>query len=98
MESEKHDLEDERCLRCGLCCHYYNKKGKLIKCRFLRPFEDGMTRCAIYGKHVNRVLQRNPLVMCGYRSQSKYNFRGCPYNGDEVNKDKHEFSNTKVTW
>lgn len=54
----------------------------MIPCQYLRPHPTvpGWTRCKIYFRRMNRVLQKKPKKICGWRNNYPANFTGCPYN------------------
>lgn len=73
--------EEDKCNRCGKCCHYMFK-GKLKRCKYLRNEKEDLFSCVKYPKQVGTVLERNPLIICKRRIKSSYNYEDCPYNED----------------
>jgi len=68
--------QEGKCICCGKCCYFPNRKGKLIKCRFLLP----NNTCRIY---CNRIGKKGVLYInarCGYRKDSAWDYEGCPEN------------------
>ncbi len=66
----------DKCIRCGLCCHYL-KKGILVRCKHLRGIL-GNTTCAIYK---NRLFSRiDNKVLCFPREKVGLDYPDCPYN------------------
>jgi len=70
----------DKCLNCGICCHYIITRGgkkSLKKCRHLRG-DVGATHCAIYKDRLYKIIDRN--VLCLPRLKSQIDYPGCPYN------------------
>ena len=64
------------CLRCGQCCG---------NCPYLMRLENGKTACLIYEKRLGTVIGMG--YHCGLRSETEYDFEGCPYNsGKPIHK------------
>jgi hypothetical protein len=72
------------CNRCGQCCYLQDKDGKYTskKCRHLVYLKSGKTICRIYKTRLGKRLDE--FNVCGPREVIKHNFKGCPYNKQEV--------------
>jgi len=66
-----------QCLRCGKCCHYRDKEGKVKACRYLICI-GSKTHCRIYRGRLG--VQIYPGLWCCPRSLCLVDFEGCPYN------------------
>lgn len=71
--------DEDKCLRCGKCCHFY-VKGKLRRCKYLKDTPDGKTTCKRYKNRLGTILNRTPLIVCMRRGKLKIDYPGCPYN------------------
>ena len=68
--------DDLLCNRCGACCFFPDRRGKLHKCSFL---QDDM-KCSVYD---HRIGVKGVLILnarCGYRKDSKVDYPNCPNN------------------
>ena len=80
-------LVTDKCLRCGLCCHYivHDKKTGLQSLKCCKHFKvaagDRPNRCNIYNNRIGTRLGNN--YVCGYRLLSRIDYPGCPYNTDK---------------
>ena len=75
---------EPQCRRCGRCC-YVLKDGKWVKCRYLVKLSNGKSLCRTYNnKRIGKDCGSG--ARCGFRYQSEWNFKDCPYN--ELYPDK----------
>ena len=78
-------MSEDKCARCGKCCHYY-VKGKKYPCRFLYKMKDGTYHCRNYKNRLGTVLystvkgNKTISVVCSMRESQEINYPGCPYN------------------
>ncbi len=75
------------CKRCGACC-WYEKNGKLVKCKWLTLLDDGKTSCRIYSRssRIHRIIDTKTEhgfvipIICKNREEVKKSYPNCPYN------------------
>ena len=71
------------CERCGNCCHYPGKNGKMRKCKHLVRLSSGRTLCRNYRNRLYSEMgtdEDGNTYFCSMREDVKFNFLGCPYN------------------
>lgn len=76
------------CESCGRCCHWTDVNGKKHKCKFLVRLSKTRTVCRIYSKRLGTIIAKDgdKLIGCAMRSQSAFNYPGCPMNEDYPDK------------
>lgn len=67
------------CKRCGACC-YYEKEGKLIRCRYLQDAKDNKKICKIYYRNGRVGIQIDKKKYCNLRENTGELIENCPYN------------------
>ena len=85
--------DDNKCNRCGLCCHIKTDKG-FTKCKFLLTVNHVKTHCRIYMNRLGTVLGNNHV--CMPRQYSNYDYEGCPYNKNDGRPVIYKDENGKV--
>jgi hypothetical protein len=83
-----------KCLRCGRCCHYLNKDGKIKPCRYLIFLKNSTTLCRVYKIRLYRIIAKTKIdgfdynVICGRRGIDNTDLiKGCPYNELIINSN-----------
>jgi hypothetical protein len=74
-------MNEDKCLGCAKCCHYYNGK-RWLKCKYLMS----NNKCKVYKFRLNMIIGQHikgHRLKCTMRENNKVNYPGCPYNKDE---------------
>lgn len=75
----KEKVHTKICNRCGACCFVVDDF-----CPYLRRDKKNKAVCLIYNNPKRIGLKIAEGYVCGYRSLSKYDFPGCPYNSGKA--------------
>jgi hypothetical protein len=74
-------MNEDKCLKCGKCCNYITPRKKIMKCRFL----DENNLCKVYNDRIGKKISLIfPLSICIERKNSRYDYKGCPYNTNKI--------------
>lgn len=73
------------CTRCGICCHFFDEKKVLRKCKHLVKMGAGLTVCRIFKKRIGAVIYHKEKLklICIFRKDSKVDYENCPFNTDK---------------